>query len=194
MSVKETGEKGASIVELDDGGGAEVAFFPTADILWADKRLEIPKEASAEDAMAAIEKAKDGLRSDERGVFLRIEVDLNSRVMAGNDPAFFFTSEWLEAARDGEAERTDFVWPLSMNLTARQEWDHDRLIQSPHFVGDLMRLLERGLDMDDVLQPLFHHSIGKKFLSPLSESEKDQVIQEAEGLLVSRLLKEKEQL
>lgn len=189
LSVKETGEKGASIVELDEHG-AQTFFFPTADILWVDKRLKIPEESDIKDALAAVEKAKDELRNDERGVFLRIEAVLSSRLIAGNDPDVFI-SEWLESARDGEAERSDFVWPLSINLTIEQEWDHERLIQSPHFIGDLMRLLEKDIDMDEILQPLVHHPVGKKFMPSLSESEKEQVIQEAEGLLVSRLLKER---
>ncbi|GGL42944.1 DNA repair exonuclease [Sporolactobacillus putidus] len=186
LSVKETGNKGASLVELD-GQGAHVRFIPTADILWKRQEIALTGRITAENLEKVLDRTKEEARSDECGIFLRADFsfsDTDQDRSELND----LIREFTEATNDGEEERPDFVWLNSGDITVRADWNREELLRSPHFIGDLFRLIETEGALEEAAAVLYRHHAGRRYLSPLTGEEEEKIKQEAEQLLVEKLL------
>ncbi|RYL93050.1 DNA repair exonuclease [Sporolactobacillus sp. THM7-4] len=186
LSIKETGEKGASLVELDKGG-ARVTFLSTADILWKKKKIDLTGKVSAEQLSEVLEEARENARSDEHGVFLSLDLSVSETDQKWSDFNDML-EELLDVLKDGEEERADFVWPVSADFTLKPKWDRERLMESSHFIGDLLRLMESDEGLNDALSPLYQHYMGKRFLKTPDENEEVKIRQDAEQILVDALL------
>lgn len=189
LSVAETGDKGALIVELG-GGDARVRFFSTADILWQRKSIPCTGPLTADRLVALLEEAVDGARSDRHGVFLMIDLVL-SDAGKSHDEIADMLDELVPAMRDGEPERADFVWLMDPEVTFKQDWDRGRLLKSGHFVGDLLRLIEQDRFLKEALEPLYEHQRAGRYLSFPDDRERRRIRDEAEQILVEALLTER---
>lgn len=186
LSSKETDEKGASLVELD-GQGAHVRFFPTADILWKKQEVSLRGPITAESLEQALDRAREAARSHSCGVFLRADFSFSDTDQRQGDLDDLIR-ELLEAMNDGEEERTDFVWLNPGDLEIRPDWNRQELLNSPHFIGDLFRLIESDGAMDEAAAALYRHHAGRRYLSQPSGGEEEKIKEEAEQLLAEALL------
>ncbi|MDD9149425.1 DNA repair exonuclease [Sporolactobacillus sp. CQH2019] len=186
LSVKETGEKGALLVELDEQG-SRVRFIPTADILWKRQEIVLKGPVTAENLGKAIDRAKEEVRSGQYGVFLTTDFSF-SDTDQDRDELSDLIQEFTEAMNDGEEERNDFVWLNPGEMRVGTDWNREELLRSPHFIGDLFRLIETNGAMEEAAALLYSHHAGRRFLSPPTDEEKEKIKREAERLLVERLL------
>lgn len=53
-SMKETGEKGACVVDVDDGRVSSVRFVPTQGIVWCDEQVDITGMRTKDDLISAL--------------------------------------------------------------------------------------------------------------------------------------------
>lgn len=189
LSIKETGEKGASVVEIDKQG-SRVHFFPTADILWKKKKLELEGDISADRLEAAVEKIKAEARRDHVGIFLRIEFLFSSTAQTWNSTDLMI-HELTDAINDGEESRDDFVWLLPGTFSIKPEWDRGGILESPHFVGDVFRLIEHENNVTDAVSLLFDHHSGLRYLNPVDKEELSKIQEQAEQLIADSLFTDK---
>ncbi|MCE7700164.1 MAG: DNA repair exonuclease [Methanobacterium paludis] len=187
LSVKETGEKGVSLVSLDHQE-ADVRLLPTADILWDSYTLDFPKEAEINDWDRQFQKVKDRFRREREGVFLRLDLTFADR---GAD----WTENWedeladlLAAANESEAERTDFVWLIAGSIRIKPAWSRQQILESPHFVGEVFRLIESQKSVGSILAPLYSHRQGRRYLQVPEGTEAQQIQRAAEQILADALL------
>ncbi|MBM7646920.1 DNA repair exonuclease SbcCD nuclease subunit [Scopulibacillus daqui] len=184
LNIKESGDKGALLVELDRHK-TEVSFFKTADIIWIDETVSIVNCPSIDRLIDRIETLKESIRREE-GVLARV-------TFAGQGPLHHLLyeeamiEEMLEALRDGEDEIENFVWLMFFQLKTKPEWDREQLMSSPYFTGDLLRLSCRETSIKPMISDLFSHRRAKKYLDRLNKDEEAGILREAETLLIDAL-------
>lgn len=186
LSIKETGEKGASIVEIDQQE-VRIAFFPTADILWEKRESAIEGEVTADRLEKVIEQSRNALRRDHAGVFLRIELIFSKTDQTWNE-IDLLVRELADALNDGEEERENFAWLLPIMFKLRPKWERSSILESPHFIGDTFRLIETKGNVNKAVSSLFEHHSGLRFLEPLQEEEIARIQAQAEQLIADSLI------
>ncbi|MGV3488035.1 MAG: metallophosphoesterase family protein [Tuberibacillus sp.] len=180
LSIKETGEKGFRLVTLD-GKNVRTEFIKASDIIWQDMELDVSGAESFDWLVKAAEERKEQAREFSAGVILRMtltgEWSLNQEM----------TDHLMEALRTGEDERPDFVWVLEIKDDTIPLIDRDKLKNSPHFIGSVIRLFDQKPSVQDDLQPLYGHAQAKKYLTSLSEEDRQSLIKNAEKLILKGL-------
>ncbi|TCP29287.1 DNA repair exonuclease SbcCD nuclease subunit [Scopulibacillus darangshiensis] len=191
LTIKETGEKGVLLVELDDSGSS-AEFIPTADILWHDETVDISACQTIDDLLDKIDEQKESLRSQAKGIFLRIE-------LIGNGPLHHtlqsgtLMDDILDTIRDGEDDRDSFVWVTFLKDDTAPDWHREDLLAGPHFIGDLLRLsqAEELPDMKESLSQLLGHRRAKRYVESPKTDDICDIYKEAEALLIDALYEKK---
>jgi DNA repair protein SbcD/Mre11 len=184
---KELGEKGAYIVSLSEAG-SEVSFFDTADVIWdeavIDGRNLLSFNALYEKCLGAI----DGKRREGKGVLLDIKIEgLNSGLSDVMEK--IENGELLELLQEAEKEEDSFVWVHRLKFTEDIAVDRAGLIKQSDFYEELFSTIEQYDDLGNSLSPLFQHSQARRHLGMLSEREKEELVEDAERVLLQMLLK-----
>ncbi|MBT2640684.1 DNA repair exonuclease [Bacillus sp. ISL-41] len=184
---KELGEKGAYIVSLSEAG-SKVSFFDTADVIWdeavIDGRNLLSFNALYEKCLDAI----DGKRREGKGVLLSIKIEgLNSGL--SDVMGKIENGELLELLQESEKEEGSFVWVHRLKFTEDIAVDRAGLIKQSDFYEELFSTIEQYDDLGNSLSPLFQHSQARRHLGMLSEREKEELVEDAERVLLQMLLK-----
>lgn len=191
LSVKETGEKGASIVTLSKQG-ADVTFFPTADILWEKKELPLTGELDANRLESVLEQVqKESRRTAGTGLLLKIHAVVSETSQTVDELEQLF-GEMTEAMNEGEESRDNFIWFMPPELSLIPEWNHDSLLHSKHFIGDVFRLIEQEDSVAEAAAPLLSHRSGRRFLTPPDSEARQAIRQAAEELIAEHLIRRKQ--
>jgi DNA repair exonuclease len=190
LSIKETGEKGASIVTLGKQG-ADVSFFSTADIIWQKKKLTLNGALDADRLESVLEQEQKAARRDQAGVFLQLSAVLSGTAQSYEELEQLF-HEMTEAMNEGEEVRDHFVWFMAPRLTLLPEWDRERLLSSRHFIGDVFRLIEQDDSLADAASSLLNHRSGRRFLTGPDPDETEGIRQAAEELIAEHLIRQKQ--
>ncbi|MFT8870712.1 MAG: DNA repair exonuclease [Sporolactobacillus sp.] len=191
LSIKETGQKGALFVQLDQHG-ADVQLRPAAPIIWesCDKNFEQPLRLDQLDE--EITAIKSHVRRQEGGLLLKINLSMAS----GGWSAEAWEAEaerLIDATNEEEADRDDFVWLICGELTVRPSWSRTDILSSPHFIGDLFRAIDSAQDCLEALEPLYSHRLGRRYLAMPEEDALNRIRCKAEQLLADALLSASDQ-
>ncbi|MBT2684350.1 DNA repair exonuclease [Bacillus sp. ISL-37] len=184
---KELGEKGVYIVKLTEAG-SEVSFIETADVIWdetvIDAKDSLSFNATYEKCLAVI----DGKRREGKGVLLDVRID---NLDSGQTDVIekVASGELLELLQEAEKDEESFVWVHSLKFTENIAVDRAELIKQSDFYEELFNSIEQYDDIKDSLSLLFQHSQARRHLGLLSESEKEQLVEDAERILLKLLLK-----
>ncbi|MBS8262941.1 DNA repair exonuclease [Mesobacillus boroniphilus] len=184
---KELGEKGAYIVNLSETG-PEVSFFDTADVIWDEAIIDgqdlLSFNALYEKCLDAI----DGKRREGNGVLLDIRIEgVNSGL--SDVIGKIASGELLELLQDTEKDEDSFVWVHRLKFTEDIAVDRAGLIKQSDFYEELFSTIEQYDDLWNSLSPLFQHSQARRHLGMLSEQEKEELVEDAERILLQMLLK-----
>lgn len=191
LSIKETGEKGALLVELNEAG-SQVTFFPISDIVWRDIVLEISEYSTVDDLLRCFDEQKEVIRHEEMGTLLRITLtgtgSLHSHLQDES-----LIEELLDAWRDGEDDQRSFIWPLAIKNDTSPNWDRNELMTSPTFIGDLLRLSdsEKEKGLKEPLSSVYDHRKAKRYIESLGPKDESDIFAEAETLLIDALYETK---
>ncbi|ESU32506.1 hypothetical protein G3A_10985 [Bacillus sp. 17376] len=184
---KELGEKGAYIVKLTEAG-AEVFFIESADVIWdetvIDAKDSLSFNAIYEKCLAVI----DGKRREGKGVLLDIRID---NLDSGQTDVIekVASGELLELLQEAEKDEESFVWVHRLEFTENIAVDRAELIKQSDFFEELFNSIDQYDDLKDSLSSLFQHSQARRHLGLLSESGKEQLVEDAERILLQLLLK-----
>lgn len=190
-SVKESGPKGAMLVEVSGTKQVSASFHALDCIRWQRLRLDISQMTEERELLAGLQHCmKDArLSADGRSSIVRIMIEGRGPlhdVLARSDRI----SDLLEMMReDAEAEwlrdhSETFIWPEKLELRTRGGWDTERLLEEDSFLGDLLRL-SRSLQADPLVleafaAEAFATSSSRLGLSELSHEQLAEWLQVAE--------------
>jgi DNA repair protein SbcD/Mre11 len=184
---KELGDKGAYIVNLTESG-SEVSFIETADVIWDEAVIDAKDAAGFNDIYERCLAAIEGNRRDGKGVLLDIRIErLDSELADVMDK--IETGEMLELLQEMEKGEDSFVWIHKLHFSGEVVVDRGNLIKQSDFYEELFKTIDQYDHLNEPLSPLFQHSQARRHLTVLSESEREQLVREAEHLLLQQLLK-----
>ncbi|MCM3573373.1 MULTISPECIES: metallophosphoesterase family protein [Mesobacillus] len=184
---KELGEKGAYIVSLSEAG-SEVSFFDTADVIWDEAVIDARDLFSFNSLYENCLDAIDSKRREGKGVLLDIKIEgLNSGLSDVIEK--IENGELLELLQEAEKEEDSFVWVHRLKFTEDIAVDRAGLIKQSDFYEELFSTIEQYDDLGNSLSPLFQHSQARRHLGMLSEREKEELVEDAERILLQMLLK-----
>lgn len=184
---KELGEKGVYIVNLTEAE-SEVSFFETADVIWDETVIDAQDLLSFNALYENCLEVIDGKRREGKGILLDIRIEgMNS----GDSDVIekIASGEFLELLQEAEKDEDSFVWVHRLNYMEDIAVNRAELIKQSEFYEELFRTIERYDDLRDSLSPLFQHSLARRHLGMLTESEKKELVEDAEKILLQMLLK-----
>lgn len=181
---KETGEKGFCYVTLTEFE-TKFEFIESADVIWDEAVINAAGAHSFQEVYHLCRRTVSQHRKHHVGTLLTLFLkniglhDLREkRALDG---------ELLELLQDGERDEASFVWPVAIHVVEDMDFDKGRLKKDGEFFQELFAEAERYDHFEETLAPLYSHRQGRRYLSPLSGSEQQQLLQSAEKLLL-RLL------
>lgn len=179
-SAKETGEKGCYLVTLENNEAA-FTFLPLQHIRFEKLSIDAGGWTSITEAAEQLETLITS--QDEEQLFLQLWIENLPKAKV----------DWI---LDGDVDEViDYVNQQAKHSyiiqykweteTERMEWQ-----QGGKFVTELKEMLKET-QPTDIVKPLWKHKEGRKWLSPLEDTEKQELMEHAE-LLIDQLLHEKE--
>lgn len=186
LNKKETGDKGCTLVEIDDHS-TKLSFIPTADVEWQTKEVSISEIETVEQLLHSCEHEMEEMRKKRTSVLVVLNftgVGSLHRYLQEEENM----DDLLFTLREGEGEKENFVWPVSGAIQTTLNWDRDELKEESHFIGDLLRMIDEEGFTDDTIASLFSNRRARHFLEPMNETEKADILREAENLLLTNLL------
>jgi len=111
-------------------------------------------------------------------------IEIEKELVADDVSEWLYSNEFLSLLQDGEDMENHFVWIHSLNILEPQT---STLPFDDHFFTEIKEIIQEMTEIDEPLQPLYHHPRAKKFIEPLMEKEQKEILQEAERVLMKYL-------
>lgn len=183
---KETGGKGCYMVELIDGGEAEIQYVETSSIIWEEVEISIKGLKTLDQLIDVTRKALDAQKEADKSKLIRLiykdSGDLHQSLQDEHQ------QEDLQVLlNEGEDTREPFLYIYSVEVRTTVAFNKEGLKEKT-FYRDFYSILEQVEDQDEVLSSLYRHSGARHYLEPLDKEEKEDILEEAEQWLVTRFL------
>lgn len=183
----EKGEKGCYIVELQDND-TTIQFFQTNSIKWAAVEIDITTFNRFDELLFACEREKETIRMENESVMVYIKL-IGSGPLHQSLLESSLVEELLEYLQEGEEVENSFIWVESIHVETAF-YDRDELLKENGFIGELLRGPYREEDLIEALRPLITNRKFKKVITPYSQDAMEEILKEAEKLLLYQLMKE----
>lgn len=181
---KELGVKGCYHVTLTDRG-ANLSFIETSDIVWEEAVVDTSSAGNFHDVYLLCQNVIQQYRNLYKGTLLSLHLE-NIQI---NDPEEkkALNSELLELLREEEAEEESFVWIVQLDISEGVKLNKEQLKMEANFYGELFSSAEQFKEAEETVSPLYDHHHGRKYLSGVSPAEQQELIRQAEMLLIKLL-------
>ncbi|MGG4468175.1 DNA repair exonuclease [Paenibacillus alvei] len=177
---KETGKKGCYYVKLSKLA-AELEFIPTAACLWKSVEIDAAAAKNVDELLRLCQSAQNIERDNGVPVIMSINA-VNAEKLGS-----FHAGELLEILQADELEESDFVWVSSLSITERSSWDKEQLQTESAFFAELFQAVTDYDSIAEAVAPLYRHPGAYRYLSELTETEKQELAVEAERVLLHML-------
>ncbi len=177
---KETGEKGCYYVKLRDRE-AELEFIPTAACLWKSVKIDAATAKNADELLTLCQIAQSGERDQGLPVIMSFDI-VNAQGIGS-----FHAGELLEILQEDEVNDSDFVWVSSLSISESNSWNKEKLEADSAFFAELFNAVTETDAVVDAVSPLYRHPGAHRYLSELTDTEKQELAEEAEQLLLNML-------
>lgn len=160
-SVRELGPGGCYRVEVSPAG-VRLHFERLDSVTWMLDEVDASGAESVEELLDRALEVREARRlhipgaedaAHRRPVIQRLRLAGRTR-LAGELAHADLRRQLLEALRDGEEERSDFVWVESLEVRTRPLVDLDARRQEEDYVGELLRAAERLRQREDAAAEL----------------------------------------
>jgi DNA repair exonuclease SbcCD nuclease subunit len=181
---KESGSKGfyhVSFIDLD----STIEYVEASDIIWEELTVNAEKAVSFDDLYHLCLTAINSIRKERRGTL--ITLFLKNIQLADVREQRSINSDLLELLLEDEKDEESFVWVADLKITEKLTVDKEKLKTEANFYGELFETIHHFDQVENALAPLFEHPIGRKYLHQLSVTEKDELLEKAEKLLIELL-------
>ena len=175
---KEMGVKGCYQVTLN-GKQASLEFIPTSPIVWEEMTLMIDEDDQFDQCLQKCRLAVESFQQASYHVLLRIKVINHSQYIRFEQ----FKEELLELLQLDEASSENNVYPYAIMLLEEQN-NH---IQHNPLISMLNNYEWTERDVNEAIQSLYKHPLGRKYISSLTIDEKQELVGEARKLLAIQL-------
>lgn len=196
-SFKEKGERGCYLVTLHKGAPPDIRFVATDAVRYHSANLDLSNASSIEDVLQTAQSTCEQISAQMEGrdALLRLH-------LTGRSPIHF------ELRRPGTLEglmeeiheyfegRNPAVW-VDLDLQTQGIYDIDSLKRGNDFIADILSLCSRAEedarleDLRTVLQPVHEDWQGQLFLENPSREQLLELLGEARGLLLDRLMEDR---
>lgn len=185
---KETGEKGCYLVTMSDMD-KNLEFIPTSDCVWQEIEVDGSSAQTIADLYQLCRKEIDAIRREGVGTLLTMKlVGVN---LSAQENEHLSSGELLDSLQEEEEdEDLSFVWLVDLLIEEYQNYDRGQLVKNADFFEELFQAVDTYEHFDESLAPLYQHNTVRKYISRLQQDELDQLVSEAETLLVKLLKKE----
>lgn len=200
-SVKESGPRGCYMVNVKNGEIENITFQETDDVRWYHEELDLTGTERIQHVFDRIQDQLQELadRSGNRPSIVRLELTGMTPLHTQLTPVDDFL-EGLQPCIEDLVNQENWVWLESVRIRTRPEVSREELLEGRGFAADFLKEIERirsnqeelSILREEILRDLFGHRDGKKHLSPLSEDDMQQLLQEVEDMAV-RLFYEDEE-
>ncbi|MFT8321799.1 MAG: DNA repair exonuclease [Bacillus sp. (in: firmicutes)] len=181
---KETGEKGAYYVRLNETG-TESIFLSTADVIWKKIELDAASVQTVDELILLCRQKIEEERKEKVSSILLVEItNVSMESVYPTDLLEILQTEEME-----EAEERQFVWISSIKLKRDTTWIKDNVINESDFYKELFTIAENRTEVVKGVAPLYQNPAAHRFLTELTEEDKKDLAEEAENLLISLLYK-----
>lgn len=181
---KETGAKGCYLVTLNEFE-QKLEFVETSDVVWEEAIVDAAEAQSLQNILRLCQIEINRYRKENIGTLLTLKI-INVQIDDWREKRTL-DDELLELLIDSEDEEESFVWIIHLIISESQVIDRERLKTEASFFEELFKTVDAYQDIETELSPLFHHSLGRKYLSGLSDGEQKELLQKAEKLLINYL-------
>ncbi|MBP3040455.1 DNA repair exonuclease [Bacillaceae bacterium Marseille-Q3522] len=186
-SLKETGRKGCYYVRLNEAG-CELTFSETADIIWLEHAIDAGNATSFQDVLLLCQKTIKELHNHKQAIFAALTI--NNVSLPKQDMEILRNGELIGILQEAEQYERDFVWPVQIKVNQQIQWDKDVLRRESEFYDVLFNVAAQTDHFTKISGMLEQQLAARHLFDPLSEEEKQMLVQESEQLLL-RLLQEK---
>ncbi|WP_251554880.1 metallophosphoesterase family protein [Neobacillus muris] len=186
---KETGRKGFYHVSLTNYG-SEMDFIEASDIVWEEASIDVSAAVSFHEIYQLCLQAINQFRRDGIGTLLSLT--LNNVHLTDELEAKSLDRDLLELLLEDEKDDQSFVWLVNLTILTGKQADRGQLKLEANFYSELFDIIDhyQVQDQDQALAPLYEHSLGRKYLTGLTEQEKRELVERAEKLLIDLLYHE----
>lgn len=197
-NTREGGPRGCYYVEVDTDGSVALEFAPTDRVRWFDDEIEIKKIESEDSLLNELETKIEATQreADGRPALLRIKLtgrgELHDTLQRTG-----YVGDLTIRFRDYGRARQPLVWMMAIVDRTRPAVDVAERRRSQDIIGDFLRLVEeyesddtKMAELGESLKPLFEDRRLRKVLSVPSSKELRELLNQAEGLCLDRLLED----
>ena len=162
----------------------QLDFIETADIIWEHVRVDCKNINSFQDIYFHLQKIIEEKRLNGKGVLLIMTL-LNIHLIE-KEWISLKNGELLQVLQEDEKGQNSFVWPIAIDIGDQFDWKREELEKESQFYKELFGTAQLE-SITDSIKPLYHHPTASRYLTPLSEEEKEAINHEALQVLI-RLL------
>ncbi|GAA0471122.1 DNA repair exonuclease [Alkalibacillus silvisoli] len=180
--IKETGERGCYVVDLSKSQ-TQLDFHPVHDILFLEEALTLTHCQRFDDLIEALNVYKDQLRNQSGKTWVRLTITVQETLL-------HYKEELVHLLNEVEVEKEHWIWIQGLNLERVVQYDRKQLKQSNQFVGEVVKLSDEQLGIESYLSDLINNRHFKQQVGSFSASELTDIKQEAEQLVIEKLLKD----
>ncbi|MFC0523485.1 exonuclease SbcCD subunit D [Pontibacillus salicampi] len=181
----EGGAKGCYLVELSQHN-ASLTFLETDVIRFRSVQLAL-EEGTLQDLEEQVNHVKQECKSTSTKTLLQLEL---SGSLPFHDKEQVNMLEELQEIWNEQEEGEPWVHITNMKAHVIPAWNRNKLREGSHFVAEVLRQLDNRSGIQEDIHDLLYHKQIRKYLSPFSKEEQEEIIQLAEQVLLPHLLKE----
>ncbi|MGZ9582921.1 metallophosphoesterase family protein [Paenibacillus marinisediminis] len=198
--IKETGEKGAYVVDVEEDGSSTIQFHRLDVIRWREETLRLDDIDTRQQLIDKLWEAIDQWREETDVQLQLVRVTLTGRSALHKELISGALQEeliemWREAEQLQSEQGERAVWPVSVRIDSRSAADLDAWRDADHFIGEAIRLTEHAMTdeairkqwMEEALQPLMQQRQLSRWTEQLTPEEFDMLLNEALCLVVDML-------
>ncbi|WP_054950449.1 metallophosphoesterase family protein [Numidum massiliense] len=197
-SVKESGAKGCTLVDVSDGHIDRVAFCATDDVRMFSPEVDLTDVNDMQQGIDLILESlqKSARCAEGRAAVVRLYLTGRTDLHSALKPADSLL-ELLDPYLEDFMLQEDWLCVESVVVRTQPVISRETLLSEDSFLGDFLRLVEQAESSaeqleslkKDVLNDVFMHREARKHLEQLTEDETKRLLQEAKDLTLQLFLK-----
>jgi DNA repair exonuclease SbcCD nuclease subunit len=199
-SVRELGPRGCYLVHVEEGGRFNPEFVATDTVRWFERSLDTSPFEQFDALLDALTDLREEIRTAAEGRAAVLRLHLTGRSeLHGVLQREATAADLAVQLREGEPERSDFVWLESLRIATRPAVDVQRRRELEDFVGDFLRAAQdlrvgenAAQAVREVLARRPEHKKVAAEIETFSDEELLSILDQAEALGLHHLLHEED--
>ena len=185
---KEAGAKGCYYTKLTRSD-SEMEFIPLHFVAFEDLMLNISGCQQPHQLETLLSEALAAVRQQEGRCVVTLELESDNPETEAWQQAGLI-EETIQLANETNRGEGTWAYIRDFRLRTKPIWDLNELRETRHFTGELVHTFDSLSGLEEIWQPLRDHRQARKYLTPFSKSEEEEMKQEAQDWLLNELLKD----